>query len=83
MRQFEFHAYKGDEYGAIADRPEVTTAEYEEKVSAVGYAGRMAKRIQGPVDVALAGESPWEDRYITTAAPCSYRISGSRFERLL
>lgn len=88
MRQFEFHAYKGDEHGRIAERAEMTIKEFAETISAKGYAGRMAKRVNGPVDLARAdGEfpavsAPWESRYITTASPSDYHKSGYRFERL-
>lgn len=82
MRTFEFHAYKGDDHGAIAERAEVSTETFEEKAAAVSFAGRMAKRIRGPVDVALAGDGTWGDRYITTANPSEHHASGYRFERI-
>lgn len=88
MRQFEFHAYRGDENGVIADRAEVTTKAFAETVYAKAYAGRLAKRINGPVDIARSeGEfssvaAPWESRYVTTASPSEHHASGYRFERL-
>src|SRR3546814_6840473 len=45
-------------------------------------AGRIAKQIGGPVDLALAGAAPWDDRYITTASPSEHHASGYRLERL-
>ncbi|TGT90865.1 hypothetical protein EN804_05890 [Mesorhizobium sp. M8A.F.Ca.ET.161.01.1.1] len=45
-------------------------------------AGRMAKRNNAPVDIALAGAAPWNERYITTASPSDFHASGYRFERL-
>lgn len=81
-RQFEFRAYPGDENGATAVRPTIEVKDFEEKVNATSYGGRMAKRVNGPVDIAFAGDEPWEDRYITTASPSSHHITGFRFERL-
>ena len=83
MRAFEFHAYACDEHGAqLSDAADETTANFNETVQAKAYAGRLAKRINGPVDVALAGPRPWNDRYITTASPSEHHASGYRFERL-
>jgi glucose-6-phosphate dehydrogenase assembly protein OpcA len=81
-RRFEFHAYRGGEHGEIAERADIMTHTYEEKAQAVAYAGRLAKRINGPVDVALEGSEPWADRYITTANPSPYHAAGYRTERL-
>jgi len=76
-RKFEFHAYRSDVGG-----PDVMTHEYEETAQAKAYAGRLAKRINGPVDLARAGSEPWADRYITTASPREYHAARYRFERL-
>jgi hypothetical protein len=45
-------------------------------------AGRLAKKIEGPVDIAYVGQEPWDERYITTAAPSEHHSIGYRFERL-
>lgn len=77
--KFEFRAF-GDE----ANAPQETLyLELEDKAAARMKAGRMAKRINGPVDIAYAGAQPWEKRYITTAAPSAFHASGFRFERLM
>lgn len=89
MRQFEFHAYACDEHGAhIAAKPEVYHMDFNEAAQAKGYAGRLAKRVNGPVDIAhayQAGEpgQDWSERYITTASPSEHHKSGYRFERLV
>lgn len=80
--QFEFHAYKGDEDGVIAERAEITQHAKISDSSARSYAGRLAKRIKGPVDLARAGGAPWEERYLTTASPSEHHTAGYRFERL-
>lgn len=80
--QFEFHAYAGDEHGVIAERAEVTTERMTSDSAARAKAGRIAKRINGPVDLARAGSAEWADRYITTANPSEHHAAGFRFERL-
>ena len=82
MQQFEFHAYKGDEFGSIADTAEMTVARLSGDGAAKAKAGRLAKRINGPVDLAIAGGADFGDRYITTASPSDYHASGYRFERI-
>ena len=82
MRQFEFHAYRGDEHGVIEERPEVIVQGYDEKAQAVRHAGHLCKSYLGPVDLAFAGPGDWSDRYITTASPSEHHASGYRFERL-
>jgi hypothetical protein len=77
MQQFEFSDYSGERV-----EPVVTVERFRESSAARAYAGRLAKRNGGPVDLALAGAAPWNDRYITTAAPCEFNVSGYRFERL-
>jgi len=81
-RIFEFHAYHGDAHGAVAEKADVTTHSYEETSQAKAYAGRLAKRVNGPVDVAFADERQWVDRYITTAYPSGFHTTGYRFEKL-
>lgn len=84
MRTYEFHAYAADEFGAIiSDRAEMTTRSFAETAAAKAFAGRLAKRINGPVDIAFHRLISWEARYITTASPSEYHASGYRFERLV
>ena len=82
MQQFEFHAYKGDEHGAVEERAEITTLPLKGDAAARSKAGTIAKQVNGPVDLAYAGAAPWADRYITTASPSEHHTSGYRFERL-
>ena len=82
MKAFEFFAYEGDGTGAIASEAKVEIANFAETTQAKAYGGQMAKRVNGPVDIALAGPQPWNDRYITTASPSAFTASGYRFERL-
>jgi len=82
MQQFEFHAYAGDENGAIASSPEVTIARFRTDSAAKNAAGRHAKKIKGPVDIALAGAADWNERYLTTANPSDHHAAGFRFERI-
>lgn len=86
MVKFEFHAYEGDEDGNLASQPEVIFDRFRDIAAARGYAGRLAKRINGPVDVAYGepASENWNERYLTTASPADKRIwkSGFRFERI-
>ncbi|MFG1480778.1 hypothetical protein V5F53_19285 [Xanthobacter sp. V4C-4] len=82
MQQFEFHAYVGDDSGAIACSADVSFARLGSDSAARAKAGRLAKRINGPVDLALAGAADWSDRYITTANPSEHHSKGYRLERL-
>ena len=80
--QFELHAYAGNGYGVVADRADVIHRRLKSESAARSVAGRMAKKINGPVDLAMAGSADWSDRYITTASPSEFHASGYRFERL-
>jgi hypothetical protein len=78
--QFEFVHYGPDASGepsGVREYRRYQSAEY-----AKTYAGRLCKRIDGPVDVAYAGAAEWNDRYLTTASPSSFHANGYRFERL-
>lgn len=82
-QQFELRAYPADEHGALgADHPQVSIVNLRSEGAARGMAGRLAKRVNGPVDLAHAGGEPWPDRYITTANPSAFHAAGYRFERL-
>jgi hypothetical protein len=76
--RFEFQAYKD----GTASEPDITFADCIDRGAAKGLAGTKAKRCNGPVDIAFAGEEPWAERYITTASPSEFHKSGFRFERL-
>lgn len=81
--QFEFHAYKGDEYGVVSENAEVVTKSARSDSAARAMAGALAKKVNGPVDLAHVGNEPWNDRYVTTASPSEFHASGYRFERLV
>jgi len=80
---FELQSYPADKDDVFHEgRPNCDFADHRDIAAAKGRAGRLAKRINGPVDLAYAGNEPWEERYITTASPSAYHKSGYRFERL-
>lgn len=80
---FEFHVYPADEDGRMDTAKELTEkTEHEDRQAAKGRAGRLAKKYNGPVDLAYAGDEPWAERYITTASPSQYHKAGYRFERI-
>lgn len=80
---FEFRIFPADEFGAMKTSDERTECEDLRDIAAAkGRAGRFAKNFNGPVDLAYAGNEPWDERYITTASPSEYHKSGYRFERL-
>jgi hypothetical protein len=79
---YEFHIYKGDEFGRIAETAEVIVKRVSGDGAAKARAGRMAKSANGPVDLARSGKGEWTSRYITTACPSEFHSSGFRFERL-
>ncbi|QIV65884.1 hypothetical protein Cp1R7AA1_059 [Mesorhizobium phage Cp1R7A-A1] len=81
-QQFEFQSYKGDADGNIAATGDTSFQRFATDSAAKNYAGRLAKRINGPVDIARAGAAAWDDRYLTTAAPSEFHATGYRFERL-
>lgn len=58
------------------------TKTFRDVNAAKSWAGRMAKRIDAPVDIAYSNDLPWNDRYVTTAAPSVFNTTGYRFERL-
>jgi hypothetical protein len=70
------------EYDNNAEFSRTTVEDCAHVVAAKAKAGRIAKRNDGPVDLALDGDRPWSDRYITTAAPSKFHSSGYRLERL-
>lgn len=82
MQQFEFRAYRADTAGNVPDQPEILFARLAGDSAARAKAGRLAKKINGPVDIAIAGGGDWNDRYMTTASPSEFHSSGYRFERL-
>ena len=80
--QFEFHAYAGDEFGVVAADADVSHHKFRSEAAARSMAGRMAKKVNGPVDLAHAGDADWDERYVTTASPSEFHASGYRFDRL-
>ncbi len=80
---FEFHVYPADENGAMNISAEFTEwADCRDVASAKSKAGSLAKKHNGPVDLAYAGNEPWNERYLTTARPSEYHKKGFSFERL-
>lgn len=78
QRRYEFVIFDGDV--RVVERQQ---HEFAETSQARGRAGKLAKQHGGRVDLAFVREGEaWEDRYITTAAPCEFNKSGFRFERL-
>lgn len=78
MLQFQF-----DSYGENANGPKITSyAPFKSDSGARSYAGRLAKKTGGPVDLARAGDADWSVRYLTTAEPSDFHVSGYRFGRL-
>lgn len=77
-RQYEFVNY-GKDAGGSESREFYTL---RSDSSARAKAGRLAKTIDGPVDLAIAGSADWNERYITTASPSEFHSSGYQFARL-
>ena len=77
MQQFEFRAFPE---GGVVEQ--VSFERLKTDSAARAKAGRLAKRVDGPVDLALAGAAEWDERYITTANPSTFHSTGYRFERL-
>jgi hypothetical protein len=82
MQQFEFNAYRGNDDGSIAEKPDISFARLSGDSAARAKAGRISRQINGPVDLAIAGAADWSERYITTASPSEYHSTGYRLERL-
>jgi hypothetical protein len=77
-QHFEFKSYGENAAGA-----EFVEYHYcKSESSARSKAGAIAKRINGPVDLAYASGGAWDVRYMTTASPSEFHVSGYRFERL-
>jgi hypothetical protein len=76
--QYEFRSYGEDAVGQEA----VEFGTYRSDSSARHDAGKMAVKINGPVDVARAGGAEWNERYISTAIPSEHHRTGYQFERL-
>lgn len=50
--------------------------------SAIGRAGTVAKRNNGPVDVARVDGGDWSTRYVTTVSPSEYHAHGYSEQRI-
>lgn len=87
-QSFEFRVFPTNDAYEMNPKDEFTVVEDKRDINAARrYAGTLAKRNNGPVDLAYAYEAgkpaqDWADRYVTTAAPSEYHASGVRFERL-
>ena len=77
-RTYELRSYGEDALGEM----KIDYLTCRSDSSARSAAGRMAKKIGGPVDLADVGSQPWDQRYMTTASPSEYHSSGYRCERL-
>lgn len=87
-QSFEFRVFPADESGGMNTGDEFTIVEdWRDIAAARGRAGRLAKKNNGPVDLAHAYEpggvaQDWNDRYITTARPDEYTNAGYSFGRI-
>lgn len=82
MKTYEFHVYSATEDGDVsADPVEVQTITCTDERAAKNIARKLAKGAKAPVDVAREGPSPWNDRYLGTAAP-HYLTGRPVFDRL-
>lgn len=75
---FEFRIFEGED---ATERPS-QFHRLRGDSAARSKAGTLAKQFDGPIDVAYAGNAPWEDRYITTAMPSTFHKNGVQFEKL-
>ncbi len=82
MMTYEFHVYAATEDGDVsADPVDVQAFTCTDATAAKNIARKLAKGAKAPVDVAREGPSPWNDRYLGTAAPHPFG-GRPRFERL-
>ena len=84
---FEMRVFPADENGRMETADEFAITETCSINAARHKAGRLAKKHNGPVDLAYGYEpggvaQDWNDRYITTAKPSIFTASGYEFERL-
>lgn len=63
--RYEFVAYRD----GTAAEGEVTIEICTDLTAAKRMAGKICKKINGPVDLAYAGSGEWDTRYISTAQP--------------
>jgi len=69
METFEFHVYAASPNGEVSAEPiRIERLACFDAAAAKSVARRLAKSQPGPVDVARAGASPWNDRYVGTAS---------------
>lgn len=70
LTTYEFHRYHATPEGDVSPEPvEVLSLPCFGEAAAKSAARKLARTHQGPVDVARAGPSPWNDRYVGTASP--------------
>lgn len=79
MKHYEVHIYD--------DRDGIGTSGWKDffapsKKAARGRAGRLAKKYNCPVDLALSNIDPWGSRYISTAMPSTFHATGYSFGRI-
>jgi|GEM_PF-2686603 len=84
-QNYEFHRYSATPEGDLSRDPvEVFAMPCFGVAAAKSIARKLARKHQGPVDVAVLGTAPWNERYVGTATPV-YPYSDCKmtvFERL-
>lgn len=75
---FTLHPYSENAEKAL----DAITINVASERAAIGRAGTIAKRNNGPVDIARAGYGDWSERYLTTVSPSGHHAQGYRAERL-
>jgi hypothetical protein len=82
---YELHVYSATPEGEVSSDPvRVDSLPFVNDAAAQSAARKIARKEQGPVDVALKGSAPWSERYVGTASP-KYPYSDCKvtiFERL-
>ena len=76
-QRYQFHCYNED-----AEFIGMHVEDHVSESAARNAAGRQSKENGGPLDLCFEGDEPWDERYITTAAPSEFHKTGFRFERL-
>lgn len=67
---YELHVYSATPDGEVSRDPiRLETLPFVNDAAAKSAARKIARKEQGPVDVALQGSTPWSERYIGTASP--------------
>lgn len=82
MRNTSFN-YEFIHYGEDGNGDKIRIARvFTDDRAAKDAAGRLSKKINGPVDVARDNGQHWSDRYLTTASPSRWHAKGYSCERI-